>query len=699
MQRYRAELGSPEEGVGGGGRGGAPGKRTLTGALPPRLAARAAAQLGQDFADVSIHEDGAAERLGTQAFAQGTALHFAAGAYRPDTADGAQMIGHELAHVAQQRSGRVAADGARGGVAVNTDPALEQEADAAGHAVVQGFDLDEFSAFGVTRSSGPGAGVVQGFDLGGEATPAAGAPAASPVPPEVLARVGAAFAHATTGYRYDISAGGGFILRASPDGKGLGLEFRHDNQYAKAWRVLADYVVAEAAKGTIPPTVAPPAAAPAEGEAPAADGDDSWGFDDLLGAVGDAATAVGDAVVGVVEAGLDLLASGLQIIEDAIASAVGATPDGEPSPDAPTTDAPTAGPGAPAGEPDAPSAAPAEPTLADMPEMSQFIWYGTQFQDLGVDEVYTVAKVLADELQVGSGVEKVTTPAAAVKKKNPNHGYWWFNADGKAAWDGNTGGGTQYVYDPIGATATGARVNPVAAYLAEHAPGQRPAEITFGDTPTPVSTTVQNLPLRNVPGPYSCFATSAAMMAQAGVHAVGSGSDAGITGIVTSETFRPWTAAELADADNQTDGAFDEAKARKRVKRQLAAVTIDAAAAAKAKAYIDFETTNGRPVFVGITYKDSDVNSDKVTDHWVVVSGKAGDGQYTFNDPGTSSTDAVDASANVFVWDGEKLHKEIGTYLYVVSWVRPNQESLAAWNAHWAELQGGASGAPTPAGE
>src|SRR6185436_8355494 len=113
---------------------------------------------------------------------------------------------------------------------------------------------------------------------------------ANAVPPEVTARVGAVFWHDKTGYQYQITSAGGFLLMVSPDGKGMGknVEFRRDNQYADAWTVVKDYVVGEAAKGTIPPTVPtpPPAGAPAAGEPPATD-DPGW-----LGTISDGLAAI-----------------------------------------------------------------------------------------------------------------------------------------------------------------------------------------------------------------------------------------------------------------------------------------------------------------------------------------------------------------------------------------------------------------------
>lgn len=142
-----------------------PGKRTMTGALAPAVAARASAELGHDFSSVSVHQDGKAEALGTQAFAAGDQLHFAAGAYQPESAAGRSLLGHELSHVAQQRDGRVAPTGSVGGMAVNTDPALESEADTRGQKVAQGFDLDSFLDHRPPTASRAAAPVAQGSGL------------------------------------------------------------------------------------------------------------------------------------------------------------------------------------------------------------------------------------------------------------------------------------------------------------------------------------------------------------------------------------------------------------------------------------------------------------------------------------------------------------------------------------------------------
>lgn len=69
------------------------------------------------------------------AFTQGEHIHFAPGQYQPHTAQGKRLLGHELAHVVQQREGRVAPTGQVAGMPLNDNPALEKEADDMGRKV------------------------------------------------------------------------------------------------------------------------------------------------------------------------------------------------------------------------------------------------------------------------------------------------------------------------------------------------------------------------------------------------------------------------------------------------------------------------------------------------------------------------------------------------------------------------------------
>jgi Domain of unknown function (DUF4157) len=80
--------------------------------------------------DVRVHVGPQAEQLAraveARAFTVGSDIFFGAGEYRPGTADGDQLIAHEVAHVAQQRGAPA------GGPLTVTEPgdAFEREAEA-----------------------------------------------------------------------------------------------------------------------------------------------------------------------------------------------------------------------------------------------------------------------------------------------------------------------------------------------------------------------------------------------------------------------------------------------------------------------------------------------------------------------------------------------------------------------------------------
>jgi hypothetical protein len=99
--------------------------------LPDAVRGQMEAALGADFSAVRVHVGPQAERIGAVAFTMGTDLYFAPGRFRPDTMEGKQLLGHELAHVVQQRAGRVR-NPTGVGVAIVQDRALENEADCLG---------------------------------------------------------------------------------------------------------------------------------------------------------------------------------------------------------------------------------------------------------------------------------------------------------------------------------------------------------------------------------------------------------------------------------------------------------------------------------------------------------------------------------------------------------------------------------------
>lgn len=99
--------------------------------LPRDVQAKMETAFSADFSDVRVHIGHEATSLGAIAYTWGTNIHFAPGQYNPHTIQGQKLLGHELWHVVQQRTGRVR-NPFGGGVAVVQDHALEAEADRMG---------------------------------------------------------------------------------------------------------------------------------------------------------------------------------------------------------------------------------------------------------------------------------------------------------------------------------------------------------------------------------------------------------------------------------------------------------------------------------------------------------------------------------------------------------------------------------------
>jgi hypothetical protein len=109
--------------------------------LPEAVRGKMEAALGADFSNVRVYVGPQAERIGAIAFTLGSDIYFAPGRYQPDTVHGQQLLGHELAHVVQQRAGRVR-NPLGSGIAVVQDTSLEAEADRLGQrAAAHQFEL------------------------------------------------------------------------------------------------------------------------------------------------------------------------------------------------------------------------------------------------------------------------------------------------------------------------------------------------------------------------------------------------------------------------------------------------------------------------------------------------------------------------------------------------------------------------------
>ena len=107
-------------------------QRKSNGKMPEAVQSKMESAIGADFSDVNIHVGSQASDVGALAYTQGSDIHFAPGQYNPDSSSGQQLLGHELAHVKQQREGRVQPTTQAKGLPINDDPGLEREADRMG---------------------------------------------------------------------------------------------------------------------------------------------------------------------------------------------------------------------------------------------------------------------------------------------------------------------------------------------------------------------------------------------------------------------------------------------------------------------------------------------------------------------------------------------------------------------------------------
>jgi hypothetical protein len=140
-----------------------PGRRTLVDAeptaegggspLPGPVRAKMERAFGVDLGGVRVRESDGARTIAAIAYTRGDLITFAPGAYDPESEAGQRRLAHELAHVVQQREGRVAMPASNQGAPINADAGLEAEADALGDRAARGE---------VVRSAGPVAPVATG---------------------------------------------------------------------------------------------------------------------------------------------------------------------------------------------------------------------------------------------------------------------------------------------------------------------------------------------------------------------------------------------------------------------------------------------------------------------------------------------------------------------------------------------------------
>lgn len=92
-----------------------------------------------DFSNVKIQTNSTeAKNMHAKAFARGgNEIHFASGHFNLQTQKGKELLGHELAHIVQQRQGNVKTTAFKNGYAVNKDAHLEHQAKTLGKKALQ----------------------------------------------------------------------------------------------------------------------------------------------------------------------------------------------------------------------------------------------------------------------------------------------------------------------------------------------------------------------------------------------------------------------------------------------------------------------------------------------------------------------------------------------------------------------------------
>ncbi|WP_020588531.1 DUF4157 domain-containing protein [Desulfobacter curvatus] len=122
-------------------------RRKKNQSLPKGLQENIENSFGQDFTTVNIQKNSqAAVDLNARAFAQGETVHFAPGEFSSNSKKGKNLIGHEFAHVVQQRSGVVKPTVMRTGLILNDDKELEREADIFGEKAVDGEIVPKYQS-------------------------------------------------------------------------------------------------------------------------------------------------------------------------------------------------------------------------------------------------------------------------------------------------------------------------------------------------------------------------------------------------------------------------------------------------------------------------------------------------------------------------------------------------------------------------
>lgn len=137
--------------------------------LEPEVAQRMGAAMDADLGGVRIHDDAEADTIARSvqsvAFTAGSDVYFSRGTYAPGTPGGDRLLGHELAHVVQQHSGRVAPAG-DGPVIGRADDPAEAAADAVAERTVQRLQRQAARVATTGTADAEHAGTAEGVGAG-----------------------------------------------------------------------------------------------------------------------------------------------------------------------------------------------------------------------------------------------------------------------------------------------------------------------------------------------------------------------------------------------------------------------------------------------------------------------------------------------------------------------------------------------------
>ncbi|HPD89492.1 MAG TPA: DUF4157 domain-containing protein [Oscillospiraceae bacterium] len=105
--------------------------------MPSSLRSRMEGSFNADLSGVRLYESPSVEHHGFEAVAQGSTIGFAPGRFRPETASGRSVIGHEVSHVVSQARGESSGAGGR----LLHSSMLEHRADAQGTRAASGLSV------------------------------------------------------------------------------------------------------------------------------------------------------------------------------------------------------------------------------------------------------------------------------------------------------------------------------------------------------------------------------------------------------------------------------------------------------------------------------------------------------------------------------------------------------------------------------